>query len=474
MRQREAGLFLKGDNRMIQRTLKDIQRMAGGEGLSDSFEEKSVNGVSTDSRSILPGSLFVPITGENFNGHRFAGKAISEGAEAVLWDRNEPNPPENAPVIFVDDTLVALQTLAKSYKEQLNVKIAGVTGSNGKTTTKDLLASALSSAYKVHKTKGNFNNHIGLPLTLLSMPEDTEVAVLEMGMSSRGEIEFLSNLACPDAAIITNIGESHMMELGSREGIAEAKLEIVSGLKEDGILFYFGDEPLLQERVPLMEIKTVTFGDKATNSLYPADIVQSDEGVAFTVQPGGERFMIPVLGKHNVWNALAAIAAARHLGVSDSDIKSGLSKLAMTSMRLELTKCAKGWTVINDAYNASPTSMKAAITLTEDLEGYARKILILGDMLELGENEAEFHLETGEHITKGKIDRVFTYGVLGEKIAEGAARKLSAGEVESFTDKSDLIAAVKRFARPGDLFLVKASRGMRLEEAVEALKEEKE
>ncbi|AZB41372.1 UDP-N-acetylmuramoyl-tripeptide--D-alanyl-D-alanine ligase [Bacillus sp. FJAT-42376] len=457
---------------MIQRTLKEIQKMAGGEGLAAQYEEVSIAGVSTDSRSVKNGSLFVPITGENFNGHRFAEKALSEGAAAILWAKKELNPPSDAPVIFVDDTLSALQTLAKSYKEQLNVKVAGVTGSNGKTTTKDLLASALSASFKVHKTQGNFNNHIGLPLTLLSMPEDTEVAVLEMGMSAKGEIEFLSTLARPDAAIITNIGESHLMDLGSREGIADAKLEIASGLKEDGVLFYFGDEPLLEERVPALKRKTVTFGDTDKNDLYPSDVVQSDTGVTFTVQPGGEAFSIPVLGKHNVWNALAAIAAARRFGLTDDAIRSGLSNLAMTAMRLELSKCSKGWSVINDAYNASPTSMKAAIKLTEDLDGYSRKILILGDMLELGDREAEFHEETGEVITMGKTDLVFTYGRLGEWIAKGAKKNLPADQVASFTDKQELIAAVKKAAKPGDLFLVKASRGMRLEEAVEALKQD--
>ncbi|WP_338779490.1 UDP-N-acetylmuramoyl-tripeptide--D-alanyl-D-alanine ligase [Metabacillus sp. FJAT-52054] len=457
---------------MIQRTLIDIQQMAGGEGLAAQYEDRSAAGVSTDSRSVLPGSLFIPITGENFNGHRFAEKALSEGAAAVLWAKKELNPPADAPVIFVEDTLAALQKLAKAYKEQLNVKVAGVTGSNGKTTTKDLLASALSPSFNVHKTKGNFNNHIGLPLTLLAMPENTEVAVLEMGMSSKGEIEFLSQLAQPDAAIITNIGESHLMDLGSREGIAEAKLEIASGLKEDGILFYFGDEPLLQERVPALSRKTMTFGETAENDLYPSDIVQSDAGVEFTVQPEGERFAVPVLGKHNVWNALAAIAVARHFGLKDEAIKKGLSSLAMTAMRLELLKSSKGWAVINDAYNASPTSMKAAIRLIEDLQGYSRKILILGDMLELGEQEAEFHEQTGEHISTGKTDHVFTYGKLGECIAAGAKKNLPDENVQSFTDKEELISAVKKFARPGDLFLVKASRGMKLEEAVEALQED--
>ena len=246
---------------MIQRTLANIEEMVNGSGLDEKFQSKEINGVTTDSRLVEVGNLFFPLVGDTFNGHEFVDKAIELGAAAVIWKEKEPNPPQQVPVIFVKDTLVALQDLAEAYLKQLNPKVVGITGSNGKTTTKDMVAAVLETTYKVHKTKGNFNNHIGLPLTILSMEENTEIAVLEMGMSGKGEIELLSKIAKPDVAVITNIGEAHLMDLGSREEIASAKLEIVKGLKENGRLIYHGDEPLLLERVPSLSFSSVTFGE---------------------------------------------------------------------------------------------------------------------------------------------------------------------------------------------------------------------
>ena len=205
-----------------------------------------IAGVSIDSRKVTTDNLFVPLRGEKVDGHRYVEKVRDQGAAASLWQKDVPNPPKNIPIIIVENTEVALQELARAYRQQLNVRVIGVTGSNGKTTTKDMTAALLATTYKVHKTSGNFNNHLGLPLTILSMDEDTDVAVLEMGMSSRGEIEFLSKLARPDLAIITNIGESHLLDLGSREEIANAKLEIIEGLAGGGTLIYYGDEPLLR------------------------------------------------------------------------------------------------------------------------------------------------------------------------------------------------------------------------------------
>lgn len=455
---------------MIQRSLLDIQTMVNGSGLPSDKEKVMVQGVLTDSRKIESGTLFIPIVGETFDGHRFAEKALQEGSAATLWNRSEPNPPSFGAVILVDDTLKALQQLASEYLAQLQLKVVGVTGSNGKTTTKDMVAALLSTTYKVHKTKGNFNNHIGLPLTILSMSEDTEAAVLEMGMSNRGEIELLSNLAKPDAAIITNIGESHLMNLGSREGIAEAKLEIVSGLKPDGILIYDGDEPLLTERVQSMTIKSIPFGGSAHNQYAPEEISQTENGTFFKIKGRNEKLFLPVLGKHNVNNALAAIAAAEYMGVSTENINEGLKEIQMTGMRLELRKTKDNLAVINDAYNASPTSMKAAIRLAVDMQGYNQKILVLGDILELGEDlEVKFHQEVGKTIDSQKIDYLFTFGKLGAEIAAGALTNMDKNHVHVYQDKQELVHQLKQTANPGDLVLVKASRGMKLEEVVNAL-----
>lgn len=458
---------------MIKRTVKEIAEMAGGTLLEEAFGERLIKGVSTDSRALKKDQLFIPLAGERFNGHAFAEQAFQAGVSAVLWNRNEPNPPEGRAVIIVDDTLEALQRLAKAYLDQLDVQVIGVTGSNGKTTTKDMIHAVLNTEYKVHKTEGNYNNHIGMPLTILAMPEDTDIAVLEMGMSAKGEIDFLTRLARPDIAVITNIGESHLLELGSREGIAEAKLEIVNGLSKDGMLIYIGDEPLLSEKIVHPPYHTKTFGEGPGADYQLEDAKQTEEGASFRVKGISTGFFIPVLGKHNVKNALAAIAAGDLLNVSRANIAEGLKTLKVTGMRLELVKTQDGLAVINDAYNASPTSMKAAIELVEQLDGYGKKLLVLGDMLELGENEKAFHEDIGQSIDPDVIEYVFAYGELGEYIAKGALQHFPENRVFHFSrdDKDSLIRELKEKANAGDVILVKASRGMKLEDVIKDLQD---
>ncbi|PRR96022.1 UDP-N-acetylmuramoyl-tripeptide--D-alanyl-D-alanine ligase [Bacillus atrophaeus] len=452
---------------MIKRTVKKIAEMVKGTLTDSAYENIVIQGVATDTRKLEKTQLFVPLTGENFNGHTFVGQAFENGVSAVLWNKSEPNPPQDQAVILVDDTLAALQELSKAYLQELGTRVIGVTGSNGKTTTKDMLHAVLQTQFRVHKTEGNFNNHIGLPLTVLSMPEDTEVAVLEMGMSGKGEIDLLTRLANPEVAVITNIGESHMQDLGSREGIAEAKLEITNGLKKDGILIYIGDEPLLNKRS--YSCRTKTFGADEGNDYQLKDVKQTEDGTHFSIKGIDKTFFIPVLGKHNVLNAIAAFAAGIQFGITLENAAKGLSGLKVTGMRLELLKSESGISIINDAYNASPTSMKAAIELIESMEGYGKKMLVLGDMLELGDLEQEFHTECGAVINPAAIDYVFTYGKLGAFIAAGAHRHFDQERVSHFSDKTKLLQAVAEKAEKGDLILFKASRGMKLEEIVKDL-----
>lgn len=452
---------------MIKRTAKKIAEMVKGTLTDPAYENIVIQGVATDTRKLEKNQLFIPLTGENFNGHTFVGQAFENGVSAVLWNKSEPNPPQDQAVILVDDTLAALQELSKAYLQELGTRVIGVTGSNGKTTTKDMLHAVLQTQFRVHKTEGNFNNHIGLPLTVLSMPEDTEVAVLEMGMSGKGEIDLLTRLANPEAAVITNIGESHMQDLGSREGIAEAKLEITNGLKKDGILIYIGDEPLLNKRS--YSCRTKTFGADEGNDYQLEDVKQTEDGTHFSIKGIDKTFFIPVLGKHNVLNAIAAFAASIHFGITPDNAAKGLSGLKVTGMRLELLKSESGVSIINDAYNASPTSMKAAIELIESMEGYGKKMLVLGDMLELGDLEQEFHTECGAVINPAAIDYVFTYGKLGAFIAAGAHRHFDQERVSHFNNKTELLQAVAEKAEKGDLILFKASRGMKLEEIVKDL-----
>jgi UDP-N-acetylmuramoyl-tripeptide--D-alanyl-D-alanine ligase len=457
---------------MITRTLKEIQTMADGRGLSDEFADVTIRGVSTDTRTIQQGNLYVPLKGDKFNGHAFVQEALAKGASAVLWSETEGNPPESAPVIVVDDTLSALQRLAYRYRRQLDVKVVGITGSNGKTTTKDMTAALLATSYKVQKTEGNLNNHIGVPLTLLRLAEDTEMAVVEMGMSNFGEIELLSNIAEPDAAIITNIGEAHLQELGSREGIAQAKLEILSGLRKNGLFVYYGDEPLLTSRVPSLPLPehVVTFGQEAKNDYYPNAVQMEAKGTTFMVNQLPDRTLfIPILGKHHVYNALAAIAVARFFGVSWESIQEALAHLEVTRMRMELIETKHGFTIINDAYNASPTSMKAALQLLGELTGYTKKIAVLGDMLELGDQEIAFHREIGAMLRPEMVDYVFTYGPLARHIALAAAPFFPDGRVHAYDEKKALANDLLAIVSSSDVILLKASRGMRLEELLRDL-----
>jgi UDP-N-acetylmuramoyl-tripeptide--D-alanyl-D-alanine ligase len=466
---------------MIRRTIAQLERMLGGRmvaGLRDAARDEAgrlVAGVSTDTRTIAPGNLFVPLRGERFDGHLYAQQAVDQGAAAVLWQAgHEAPPPKGAPVLVVDDTLAALQQLARAYRRELNVRVVGITGSNGKTTTKDLVGSVLATQYRVHKTKGNLNNHIGLPLTLLQLDEDTEIAVLEMGMSGRGEIELLSGIAAPDTAVITIIGESHLEQLGSREEIARAKTEILSGLRSGGLFVYNGESTLIEavlEGMPKPDrYRSLRFGMGQGFDLYPTTLRMAADGTYFTVNTGAAaEFFIPLLGRHNVTNALAAIAVGREFGVSEERIAQGLASVQVTSMRIEVRRAPSGLTVLNDAYNASPTSMRAALKLLGELSGYGRKFAVLGDMLELGPEEAAFHREIGEGLGPETADYVLTYGERARHLAQGAATRLPADRVLSFDDKEQLIAELRRLVRPEDVVLVKGSRGMRLEAVASAL-----
>jgi UDP-N-acetylmuramoyl-tripeptide--D-alanyl-D-alanine ligase len=456
---------------VIKRTLQQLEGMIHIENNPSPFYDTKIQGVSIDSRKIAPGNLFIPFKGEHSDGHIFVEEAIKKGAAAALWQEDVPNPPENLPILIVKDTLTALQELARSYRSELDVKVVGITGSNGKTTVKDMTANLIALQYKVQKTEGNFNNHIGLPLTVLSLEEDTDIAVLEMGMSGKGEIEFLTNLARPHVVLITNIGEAHLLDLGSREAIAEAKLEIIKGLEQNGLIIYFGDEKLLKERLEHYQGTAAiqTFGREQSNDLHIVQFTSDQNGNTFKINQSDVEFYLPVLGTHNILNGLSAMLVARHFGIPYEKMNEGFAHLKLTGMRMELVEGSKGERIINDAYNASPTSMRAAIELVSHLPGYKRKILVLGDMLELGLEEKEFHYEIGRTINPGSIDYVFTYGELGASIAEGARTVFSSEKVHSFQEKQSLINEIQNFINENTILLVKASRGMKMEEVVSAL-----
>ncbi|MCA0969370.1 UDP-N-acetylmuramoyl-tripeptide--D-alanyl-D-alanine ligase [Halobacillus litoralis] len=421
--------------------------------------------IMTDSRKKARQSLFVPIVGESFDAHDFIKGAIENGATATLWQKDKPVPhlvPTDFPVFFVEDTTKALQDLAHYYLKKIDPVIVGVTGSNGKTTTKDMVAAVLRTKFNTHKTQGNFNNHIGLPLTVLSMETRTEAVVLEMGMDRAGEISVLSKLAEPDYAIITNIGESHIENLGSREGIAKAKLEIRDGLT--GPCIMDGDEPLLSEA--LQQEGAVSCGFHQGLD-YVAEIQQlSDDQTTFTVN--GDTYELPMAGRHNAKNASYVIALAHKLGISHEQIQQGFGQIEASGMRFEKHEGKNGALIINDAYNASPTSMKAVIEIIRNLTSKSKKVLVLGDMYELGEKSEQLHAGVAEAIDP-EIDAVYTIGVHSKQITDAVERNSSGIETAHFTEKKALSHHIQSNLTEDTVVLIKASRGMKLEELLDDL-----
>jgi UDP-N-acetylmuramoyl-tripeptide--D-alanyl-D-alanine ligase len=447
---------------MMRKSIQDIANWLNIE--AGEHGEKIVTGVSIDTRTIKEGDLFIPFRGEKTNGHKYVLQAFEKGASCSLWLKDEPNPPKDVPLLFVEDSGLALQQMARMYRNELKAKFIGITGSNGKTSSKDILASLLSPFYKVQKTIGNFNNELGLPLTILSLDEDTEIAVLEMGMSGFGEIEFLSTLAKPHYAVITNIGEAHMQDLGSREGIAKAKFEIIKGFDSEGVLCYDGDEPLLRALIEITpQLRSKSFGFQQGNDLMIREIETTEKGSRFIVdgELNGE-FFIPILGKHQVKNALGAMLVAKSLGMSDEQIRKGLEQVSLTDMRMQLVPVGDVL-FINDAYNAAPTSMKAAIEFLQSTSMRKDKWLVLGDMLELGDKEQQFHEELARYIDENRISRICLFGPRMEWLYHKIAPRFSGRILHTKDDYGKIVDYIKQHADKDSLILIKGSRGMKLE-----------
>jgi len=460
----------------MKRQIQHVLKMVDGSWLGSSEDlSRMCNGVATDSRQVVPGNLFVPLQGERFDGCQFVPEALAKGAAACLYPKDRPLPPELTPgtalpLILVDDPLTALQRMAACYRRELAVKVVAVTGSNGKTTTKDLVSAVLSQGYKVHKTKGNLNNHIGLPMTLLELQEETEVAVVEMGMNHPGEIALLSRLARPDIGMITNIGDAHLQYLGSREGIAAAKMEIIEGMDAAGVLLVNGDEPLL-DKIPYPG-SILRFGFRSDNDLYPLFIER--EGLRqtrFTTNRTRKMLTVPVIGRHMIMNALAAVLCGLQLGLAEEAIAQGLSSAELSGMRMEVQEGPNGMHILMDAYNASPTSMRAALELLRELDGCSAKVALLGDILELGEQEERLHRQLAEHLSPDWLDALVVYGSRARWIADEALRLGFPGSrVFQFADPGAAVQALRKWAKPGTLLLVKASRGMRMEKIIDMLR----
>ncbi len=454
---------------MIIRKLSEIVSMIAGANLQGL--DTVIHGVSIDSRTIALGNLFIPIVGENSNGHEYVDGAIQNGAVATFWKRDQPNPPKEVPVIFVDDTLTALQQLAANYRNQLQqATFIGVTGSNGKTSTKDMLHQVLSTRFKTQKTIGNYNNHIGVPLTLLSLDDDVEMAVIEMGMDHLLEIAFLSKMVKPNIAIITNVGNAHLATMGSLENIAQAKLEIVIGLQKDGLLIVNGDDDLLKHEAEKHLCKQFTFGEGQKNDLYLTSFQQGESSLQFTVSNSATIFELPSIGQHQAINCLAVMQAARFVQLSDVDIQSGFRQVQLTAQRNEVQVIGHV-TIINDTYKSNPESVKAAIQSLESLPDQNRKIFIMGDMVDMGNQAVFLHEQIGACMAETNIDLVLGSGELTSYTIASIQERETSCEAHYFRQEAELVEAIIASATEPCTILFKASRSLQFEKVVEAIEE---
>lgn len=454
--------------------LDEIAQALGIEDFPKSWEEVTVTSVSFDSRQLQPGALFVPLKGAN-DGHQFIQKAIDAHAAATLWQTDHPEVPTAIPALMVKDSLVAMQKLAKYYLHKINPQVVAITGSNGKTTTKDMVASVLGTQYNVTKTFANFNNEIGVPMTCLSMEPNTEVLVVEMGMDRFGQLDKLSRLVEPDIAVITMIGEAHIEFFGTRERIADAKMEITHGLKEDGTLVFNGDEPLLRQRTIGLTQNTRTFGFQQRNDLVAKDVHGDKDETLFKVSSlTDQAFSIPMLGDYNVKNALAAIEVGILMHIGLPNIVKALKNFELTANRTEWITGQAGERILSDVYNSNPTAVKAVLHSFDqiELEQGGRRIVVLGDMLELGNKSSKLHASLATVIDPQKIDEVYLYGKEIYSLKEKLDHKMDPQRIHYFAlgDQGSMIKQLQTVLKENDIILLKGSHGMHLENVLDALK----
>ena len=427
-----------------------------------------ITGIAIDSRKVKQGDLFIPFLGENVDGHNYIESAFEKGAAASLSLKEDFESDNN--IIYVDDSYEAIQTLAKHYLASLKAKTIAITGSNGKTTTKDIITNVLSTKFKVHKTQGNFNNELGVPLTILAAPEDSEILVLEMGADGFGQLDFLSKMVEPDYTVITNIGESHIEFFKSREGIARAKFEITNGMKKDGYFVYNGDEVLLKTLVESSDIKATACGENSYNNIILEDYTIARDKIDFKLNISEEHYFTKLKGKHNLYNIMFAIAIASKIGLTNEDIRKAIENtVEITGMRLQSISYNEDSLIINDAYNASPTSMKAAVDVINSFDDFDYKTLVLGSMFELGPNEINFHGDVGEYISNNTKDINLVISV-GE-LAENITKRIKNDKIKTlhFPTTLEVSEYLKNNKHKNEVILFKASRSMRLETIIKEI-----
>jgi UDP-N-acetylmuramoyl-tripeptide--D-alanyl-D-alanine ligase len=449
--------------------LSQIAQLTGNS-LSAGDGSLVIDRVSTDSRTIKRGELFVALCGENFDGHNFVEAIAIVGAAGAIVNSNwKGKVPENFALIRVKDTLLAYQQLAANYRKSLKLNVVAITGSNGKTSTKDFAAAVLARRFRVTKTQANFNNHVGLPRTILEATSQDEVAVWEIGMNHPGEVAALAKIAAPNVGIITNIGVAHIEFMGSRERIAEEKGALAEAIGAEGTIILNADDPFTQGIAARAHGKVILAGTTA-GTIRASEVNQSGTGTDFTILEGAHRCraQLPVPGLHMVQNALLAVAAGRVFGLSVEECAAGLVSAPLTKARLQV-KEIRGVQFLDDSYNANPDSMKAALRTLVELDAEGQRIAVLGEMRELGDELESGHREVGETAAALKVDRLIAIGNVAATIAEAAKR---AGLENSSTVASTAEAAelLTDLAKPGDLVLIKGSRLARTEQVIEAFR----
>ncbi len=446
---------------MKQLTLSQITNAVGG--ILNVNCDDYITDVCTDTRKITKGCLFIAISGENFDGHDFINTAFENGAKAVMSSKLLHT---DKPVILVKDTRIAYGKLASYYKGLFNIFCVGVTGSVGKTSTKEMISTVMSKKYDVLKTQGNFNNDIGLPRTLLSLEQNHTGAVIEMGMSSLGEISYLSKITKPDLAVITNVGVSHIENLKTRENILKAKLEILDGMKETSKVILNADNDMLFSVKDILGDRALYFGIDTPALVTASDIKVSGDSTEFKINYDNKSYnaVVGVVGVHNVYNALAGFLVGVQIGLSPEKIIEAIAEYKNANMRQTIKDC-NGIKVIEDCYNASPDSMKSALEVISSVECDGKRIAVLGDMLELGSLSSDMHTDVGKLAAESNIDMLLCYGELSENIIKGAKQN-GLFDALHFSDKDKLADYIRKSVKKGDAIIFKASRGMRLEEVI--------
>ncbi len=457
---------------MQELSFDEVCKAIRGRPVSKGFPALPIKRISTDSRTLKSGDLFIALKGEKYDGHDFVREAVKKGASGVVVTRPVCPLPEGRAVIKVRDTLWALQELALYYRRKFSPLVIGITGSNGKTTTKELIREVLSLRYKVLASPGNYNNLIGVPLTLFSLSSRVDVLVLEMATNHPGEIKRLAEIAAPiKVGVFTNIGATHLEFFGSRENVLMAKMELLTGIPREGIIILNNDDIYLRrcKNVIQYECEVITYGLGRESRIKSTRPFLCSKGMRFRVETEKKShvFFLRSIGGCNMYNALAAIALGNYMGISLGKMAGVMKRFRFPKMHLEISH-KDGYTVINDSYNANPDSVKEAIEALFNLSG-RRKIVVFGDMLELGENSRYLHQEIGELIARKKTDFLFTYGEEARWTAERASRKGMKGRVFAFQNKIDLINRLKEVLQRGDTLLIKGSRKTKMEEVIKKL-----